>query len=133
MARRRKLEPARGGPARFIALRSADGAALANRQHRHSPRAPSLQSYSLLSLTAGAARLSRAQPNRPAHLVREPAVRALALWDEGQHRLVSFRDARASRGASGWVEMQSDSEIGERAVNCGALWTGPKFSGFHFP
>ena len=25
----------------------------------------------------------------------------LALWDEGQHRLVSFRDARASREASG--------------------------------
>jgi len=35
-----------------------NGAALDNRQYRHSPRAPSLQSYSLLSPAAGAARLS---------------------------------------------------------------------------
>jgi len=57
----------------------------------------------------------------------------LALWDESQRRLVSFRDARASREASGWVKVQSDSEIGERAVNCDASWIGAKFSGFHFP
>jgi omega-6 fatty acid desaturase (delta-12 desaturase) len=57
-------------------LRSADGAALGNRQHRHSPRAPSLQPYSLLSATAGAARSSRPRPDRPAHMAREPVVRA---------------------------------------------------------
>jgi hypothetical protein len=33
---------------------------------------------------------------------------------------VSFHDARASWEALGRVKMQSDSEIGERAVNCGA-------------
>ena len=75
----RKLEPARGGSARVIALRSADGAALDNRQYPHSPRAPSLQSYSLLSPAAGATRLSRARPNRPAHDAREPVVRAAGV------------------------------------------------------
>jgi len=38
-------------------------------------------------------------------------VRAARVWDEGQHRLVSFCNACASRKASGWFKMPSDSQI----------------------
>ena len=62
---------------RQLALRSAFAAALVHSQYRHPPRAPSLQSYSLLSASARAARPFRTARRRsldaPAKLSVRPA------------------------------------------------------------
>ena len=74
--RDRRLEPARSGPARQLALRPAGVAALVHRQYRRASRASPVQPHTLLPVAARAARPSRTARHRPADLAREPALRA---------------------------------------------------------
>ena len=68
------VERQRGCAARQLALRSADGAAVVQRQHRRAPRPSSVEPHSLLSPARGVAGLSGIARARPPDAGAEPRL-----------------------------------------------------------
>ena len=70
------MEPARGGPARQLVLRTAAAAQLVLRQYRRASRASPVERHSVLSASGGPAGSSRAEGGWQAQSLGQPRLRA---------------------------------------------------------